>query len=110
MVCQDYQETTDHEDSQDPMDQQVHQELMELLDIKDTKVCKVMMVQRVNKEKLVPQEVLVNQVALEMEVLRVFKVHEVHQVQLDPPGLQVDPDQWDQLEHEDLRVPVVKQV
>jgi len=109
MVCQDYLEIMDHVDSQDPMDQLVHQVLMESWDIKDTKECKGMMEQRENKERLVLQEVLVNQVALEMVDLRDFKDLEVHQVPQDLQEEQVDQVQWDQLEHVEHRVLVVKQ-
>jgi len=107
MVCQDYLEITDHVDSQDPMDQRVHQVLMESWDIKDTRACKGMMDQKESKEKLVPQDLLVNQVAQEMVDLRDCKDLEVHQVPQDPQEEQVDPDQWDQLEHAELRVLVV---
>jgi len=107
MVCQDYLEITDHVDSQDPMDQRVHQALMESWDIKDTRVCKGMMEQKESKEKWVLQEKLVNQVGQEMVDLRDCKGLEVHQVLQALQEEQVDPDQWDQLERVDLRVPAV---
>lgn len=110
MACQGYLEIMDHEDSQDPMDHPVHQELTELWDTKGTRVCKVMMEQKVNKEKLVPQELQVNLVAPEMVDLRGFKGVEEHQDLQDLQGDLVDQVQWDQLEHADLREDVVKQV
>lgn len=110
MVCQDCQEITDHVDSQDLTDQLEHQELMESLDIKDTKVCKVTMDQKENKERLVPQEPLENQVVPVMVDLRVSKDLEVPQDLQDLQEELVDPVQWDQLEHVDLREHVVKLV